>query len=201
LNYNDPTYLEGNYQYDFETDSLTFLSDSSYLSFLTPNFKEIFIFHRLTPNTLSDLYFESIENPNALGFECNYHPQKYLLQNFPYMQYAPNFANYRLGPLLGSECDPLTTNSLLVQKELKASIDVFPNPSERLLTIRIKNVIEYNHELRILNAIGKVVFTSHMDENNFQINMEEIQLNAGIYWVEIQDLTTGTSVGRKFIRK
>jgi hypothetical protein len=200
LNYNDSTYLYGNYQYDFETSTLTYLTPYSGLSFLTPNFKEIFIFNRLTPTTLTDLYFESIENPNGLGFDCNIHYQKHLLQNFPYMLYAPNFANYRLGPLIGSECDPLTTNSLVIQKELKSSIDVFPNPSNSLLNIRLNHVSEYKHEIRVLNAIGQQVFSSYMFDNSIQINLEELQLNSGIYWLEIQDLNTGERLGKKFLK-
>jgi hypothetical protein len=186
LNYNDSTYLYGNYQYDFETSTLTYLTQYSGLSFLTPNFKEIFIFNRLTPTTLTDLYFESIENPNGLGFDCNIHYQKHLLQNFPYMLYAPNFANYRLGPLLGSECDPLTTNSLVVQKELKTSIDVFPNPNNGILNIKVNNTSNKQNKICIHNALGQLVYSQVILENQLQLNLVELHLNAGIYWVTVE---------------
>jgi hypothetical protein len=202
LNYNDSTYLAGNYQFDFNTSVLTQLNDNySGLSFLTPNYKEVLFFTRMNPNTITDLYFSSYSNPDAAGFNSDIQMFKYELLKFPYMLYAPNLVNYRLGSLLGSECDPLITNSLLVQKGLKASVDVFPNPSNRLLNIRINSVIDSNHEIHILNAMGKVVFSSHMAENTLQINLEEVQLNAGIYWVEIQDLNSGAKVGRKFLKQ
>jgi hypothetical protein len=201
LNYNDSNYLAGNYQYDFNTGILTHINNNfSGLSFLTPNFKEVLFATRRIPNSLTEIYFSSYSNPNGAGFECDTQMFKYHLQNIPYMLYAPNFANYRLGPLIGSECDPLTTNSLVIQKELKSSIDVFPNPSNSLLNIRLNHVSAFNHEIHILNALGKLVFTSHMAENTMQINLEELQLNSGIYWVEIQDLKTGKRLGKKFIK-
>jgi hypothetical protein len=197
----DTAYIPGDYQFDFETQQLTFLTGYMGLAFLSPNFKEVIIFTRLTPSTITDLYFAGIESPNELGLDCNLNFEKYFSNNFPTIVAAPNFANYRLGPLLGSECDPLTTNSLVVQKELKTSIDVFPNPSNNILNIKINKVSEYKHEIHILNAMGKLVFTSYMAENSMQINLEELQLNSGIYWVGIQNLKTGERDGKKFIKQ
>ena len=191
LNYMDITYMEGTYQYDFNLDSLTFLTNDASLLFLSPNFKELYYLGRDTLNGGFIFFMSSIEKPDSLGLDCSVVPNKHLMQNAPIMIAAPNFANYRLGPLLGSECDPLTTNSLVVQKELKTSIDVFPNPSNSLLNIRLNHFSAYNHEIHILNAMGKLVFTSHMAENNIQINLEELQLSPGLYWLEVNDMNKG----------
>jgi hypothetical protein len=102
------------------------------------------------------------------------------------MLYAPNFANYRLGPLLGSECDPLTTNSLLVQKELKKSVDVFPNPNHGILNIKVNNTSNKENKICIHNALGQVVYSQVNLENQLQLNMLELQLKSGIYWVTVE---------------
>jgi hypothetical protein len=187
LNYNDSNYLAGNYQYDFDTDILTHLNNNfSGLSFLTPNFKEVLFFTRMVPNAITDAYYSSYSNPNAAGFDCDIQMFKYELLNFPYMLYAPNFANYRLGPLLGSECDPLTTNSLLVQKELKKSVDVFPNPNHGILNIKVNNTSNKENKICIHNALGQVVYSQVNLENQLQLNMLELQLKSGIYWVTVE---------------
>lgn len=186
LNYNDSTYIPGTYQYDFETDILSQTSERTGLAFLTPNFKEILFFTRLVPNTITDLYFSSINNPNAAGENCDVEYFKYEVHNFPYMLYSPNFANYRLGPLLGSECDPLTTNSLLVQKELKKSVDVFPNPNHGILNIKVNNTSNKENKICIHNALGQVVYSQVNLENQLQLNMLELQLKSGIYWVTVE---------------
>lgn len=202
LNYNDTTYLPGNYQYDFDSGILTHINDNfSGLSFLTPNFKEVLFFTRMVPNAITDLYFSSYSNPNAAGFDCDTQMFKYELLNFPYMLYAPNFVNYRLGPLAGSECDPLSSNSLELKHSAKGSVDLFPNPCISLLNIKLNNVSAYNHEIHILNTMSNLVFTLHIAENNTQINLEELQLNSGIYWVEIQDLNSGEKTRHRFIKQ
>ena len=188
LNYNDSTYVPGTFQYDFETNILSQTSDRTGLAFLTPNFKEILFFTRLIPNTITNLYFSSINNPNGADENCDVEYFKFEVINFPYMLYAPNFANYRLGPLSGSECDPLSSNSLELNAAPAPSLSVFPNPSKGLLQVRLANVKSQHQRIRIFNALGQVVYDAALTSNSTQINLEQLRLNPGMYWLEVRDL-------------
>jgi len=186
LNYNnDPTYQAGIYQYDFNTDTLSLYIQRTGLSFLTPNFKEILFFTRLVPNTTTDLYYSSINNPNGLGVACEVEMFKYEVLNLPYNLYSPNIVNYRLGPLVGSACDPLSNNSLGLQQQMKIGMDVYPNPNQGLLNIRLNNSKNKVTTLQIFNSSGQKVMQDQLISNSKQIDLRSLTLPSGVYWVEV----------------
>jgi hypothetical protein len=179
------TYISGLHQYDFETDSLSLIARSNGLAFLTPNQKEIYYFQRKIPNSLTELYFSSITNPNGLANNCDTNMFKIKLENFPTMIYSPNIVNYRLGVKSGSNCDPLSNNSLGLQQQLKIGIDVFPNPNEGLLNVRLNNSKNKSSIIHIFSSSGQKVLQSQILGNSTQIDLRTLALPSGIYWVEV----------------
>jgi hypothetical protein len=186
LNYNDSTYLEGTYQYDFDLDSLTFLTLFASNLFLSPNNKEVYFIDKLPENNTWIYYIAAIENPNNLGLSCNIVPHKYLIQNFPVMLAAPNFANYRLGPLAGSICDSIVTVGAMIQGNLGV-LSVFPNPSKEKVHIRLKQPIQTPSQLTILNAIGQVVFRDQIDQEYTNLDAISLGIPNGVYTICVQN--------------
>jgi hypothetical protein len=183
LSYNDSTYLPGNYQYDFETGIFTHLTPQFLgLAFLTPNFKEILFYTRNSPIPFEEMYFSTISNPNGAGQDCDTILFKYPLQNAPYMLYAPNLVNYRLGPLAGSDCETVAIDQSALEN--KPEISVFPNPVRDMLHIRLKNQ-NAKAVLNIRNMQGAVIYESEFYINE-HISMEQLNLSEGLYFIEIQ---------------
>ena len=181
LNYNDSTYLYGTYQYDFDNDSLSYIHDKSGLAFLTPNFKEILFYTRNSPIPFEEMFFSTISNPNGAGPDCDTILFKYPLQNAPYMLYAPNLVNYRLGPLVGSECETVAIDQSALEN--KPELSVFPNPVRDMLHVRFKN---HNTKavLNIRNMQGAVIYKSELYINE-HISMAQLNLSEGIYFIEV----------------
>ena len=134
---------------------------------------------------MTDLYFSSINNPNGLGEACEIEMFKYEVYNSPYMLYSPNIVNYRLGPLVGNACDPLSNNSLGLQQQLKIGMDVFPNPNQGLLNIRLNNSKNKTTAIHIFNSSGQQVLQSQMVGHSAQIDLTTLELPVGVYWVEV----------------
>jgi hypothetical protein len=187
LDYNDTTYHTGTYQYDFEWDSLTYLSPDAPNLFLSPNNKEIYIITSVFGNGTVVNYLTAIEHPDSLGLACSVITQKYPLQNGPIMLAAPNFANYRLGPLVGSECDPLSSNSLALNNSPEPSLSVFPNPNKGLLQVRVAHVKSQVIDLIIYNNLGIQMFKTEYKNNSITIDLESLNLSQGIYFVEVSN--------------
>jgi hypothetical protein len=186
LNYEDSSYLCGAYQYDFTTDSLTFLRPDEANLFLSPNCKEIYILTSIFAGGSVSNYFTAIENPDSLGLDCDVVNQKYALQNGPIMIAAPNFANYRLGPLAGSICDTIVTVGAKVSDNL-ADLTVFPNPSKEKLHIRLKQSIQTPSQLTILNAIGQIVFRDQINQEYTNLDAISLGIPSGVYTICVQN--------------
>ncbi len=188
LDYGDSTYIPGTFQYDFNSEMLTYLSPDAANLFLSPNYKEIYILTSIFSGGSVSNYFTAIENPDSLGLSCDVVYQKYALQNGPIMLAAPNFANYRLGPLAGSNCDTIGTVTVgdKVSENL-VDFTVFPNPSKEKVHIRLKQSIQTPSQLTILNAIGQVVFRDQIDEQYTSLDAISLGIPSGIYTICVQN--------------
>lgn len=188
LNYNDTTYRPGTHQYDFETDSLTYLADNA-TSFPSPNFEKIYFYRRVQDSLgTSTRYLGVAENPDSLGINCNLNKFKYIVQNSVIMLAAPNFANYRLGPLAGSTCD--TIGTVIFGAQIKDNLEVlsiFPNPSKEKVHIRLKQSNKTHSQLTILNAIGQVVFRDQIDEEYTSLDAISSGIPNGVYTICVQN--------------
>jgi hypothetical protein len=114
--------------------------------------------------------------------------QKYPLQNGPIMLAAPNFANYRLGALAGSECDTIgsVTVGAWIEEDL-AELTVFPNPSQGKLHIRFTQQQQSKAHLYIINAMGQIVYQAPIENEYTSLDAFTLGLNSGIYTVHVQN--------------
>ncbi len=187
LNYNDSTYVEGTYQYDFQLDSLIFMSPIGNLLFLSSNFKELYLYSRVIVNDTSFRYLGSIQSPNSLGLLANVDDFKYPLVNAPVMLASPNFANYRLGPLAGSVCD--TLGSVTVGAPVKSASDalsIFPNPSREVLHVRFQGLAQHPALLTVHNSMGQVLHRQALEQEYTALHTNTLHLPPGVYTVQVQ---------------
>lgn len=188
LNYNDSTYRPGTHQYDFETNSLSFLADNL-TSFPSPNFGKIYFYIRVQDSLgISTRYLGVAENPDSLGINCNINKFKYIVQNSVIMLAAPNFANYRLGQLTGSNCDTIGTVTIGAKvTDHSVELTVFPNPSKEKVHIRLQQPIQSPTQLVILNAIGQVVFQDQIEEEYTSLDANSLGIPSGVYTICVQN--------------
>jgi len=80
-------------------------------------------------------------------------------------------------------------------KEIFANkIEIYPNPAEDFLNIKINN--DRNYTIKIIGIDGKIYLTK-TENSNSQINIEN--LSSGIYFIEI--IQDGEILREKFVRK
>jgi hypothetical protein len=188
LEYNDSTYLRGNCQYDFNLDSLTFLTPQGTLLFLSPNFKELYFSTTIQEGDTTIFYIGAIQSPDSLGLLADVNEQKYPLVNAPVMLASSNFANYRLGPLAGSNCDTIGTVTVGAQIQDNVEVlSVFPNPSKEKVHIRLKQPIQTPSQVTILNAIGQVVFQDQIEEEYTSLDAVSLGIPNGVYTICVQN--------------
>ena len=99
---------------------------------------------------------------------------------------APNFANYRLGPLAGSTCDTIITIGAKVSDNFD-ELTVFPNPSKEKVHIRLKQQFQTPSQITILNATGQVVFIDQIDEEYTSLDAISLGIPSGIYTICVQN--------------
>jgi hypothetical protein len=105
-------------------------------------------------------YLSTIDNPDEAGLACNVNQHSFKLpaRNHRTM---PNFPNYRMGPIDGSDCDTLGIDVLSdLSSKLdnnNASINLYPNPAIDYITLMIPRITK-SWEFVIYNIQGKEVF-------------------------------------------
>ena len=198
LNYNDSNYLTGCYQYDFESDSLTYLSRYSGGLFTSPNFKSVYFYARVVDSTgLSTRYLNVIEQPDSLGLSCGVNMFKHVLQNSFVMLTAPNFPSFRLGALEGSACDTIGSVTLKPPIELGLELSIFPNPSRDKLHVRHKQNSQATTQLFLLNTLGQVVYTTELKTEYSNLDAVSLGLPPGVYIVQVH--TGNNAFSKKWV--
>ena len=187
LNYDDSTYLTGNYQYDFDLDSLTMLTSQSTLLFIAPNYNDLFFASYIQNQINLSIYLGSIQSPDSLGLLANVNDFKYSIINNPTMLASANFANYRLGPLAGSICD--TLGSVTVGAPVKPASDalsIFPNPSREVLHVRFQGLTQHPALLTVHNSMGQVLHRQMLEQEYTALHANSLNLPPGVYTVQVQ---------------
>ena len=198
LDYNDSNYLTGTYQYDFESDSLTYLSRYSGGLFTSPNFKSVYFYAKVVDSSgLSTRYLNVIEHPDSLGLSCGVIMFKHVLQNSNTMLTAPNFPNFRLGTLEGSACDTIGSVTLKPPIELGLELSIFPNPSRDKLHIRHKQNSQATTQLFLLNTLGQVVYTTELKTEYSNLDAVSLGLPPGVYIVQVH--TGNNAFSKKWV--
>ncbi|HMG15900.1 MAG TPA: T9SS type A sorting domain-containing protein [Saprospiraceae bacterium] len=127
-----------------------------------------------------------INNPDEKGKACNFiqHAVKLIGPN----SYSlPNFPNYRLGPLIGSGCDTLSTDVSSIEEVPK--ISVYPNPVSSTLSIELNNKLshEKSFKLSVYQLSGKEIYKGDIPAFAYIHNVDVSAWPAGMYYFSVTD--------------
>jgi len=113
----------------------------------------------------------------------------------PFM-YHCHFANHEDDGMMGQF---VVTNPIGLNELSKAQIDfsLFPNPATDRLYIAFTNTQNKAYYVRILNSIGKTIFMLPKPELENGIDISG--LKSGIYFIQLTDDKTKTTISKKFI--
>ena len=92
----------------------------------------------------------------------------------PLFDTAVQFAVDFLYPLL--PCNNITSNNLTTATELT----IYPNPASEIINVNADVKI---NEIKIYNALGKLLIYNNVNNNNFSVNIDD--LLPGIYFIEL----------------
>ena len=106
---------------------------------------------------------------------------------------VPNLINYKLGPLIGSSCDTISTDNQTLG--LNNSLRVIPNPADKYAYVEIGAQGDYRFEL--LNDAGQLIAT----KQTRQVDIFDTEhLANGVYFVRVVDTDRNVEVaGRKVV--
>jgi hypothetical protein len=165
---------------------------------LTPNLKWVISGYQDVFSTgIDDI--SAIKNPNNIGTACN----RVILPNCLTVNGAISepieYANHILGPIDGSSCDTLGLDDETgIQKLKDYSFILFPNPGGNQLTI--KTDLPLPVKLILRDSQGKNVFEKKFNKNSFSIQQELVELNQGIYFVELMNVAQHKRLVRKWMK-
>lgn len=77
-----------------------------------------------------------------------------------------------------SEC--VNINSVGIEEFNKASVQIFPNPSQGKVQIRLLNAPQTIQSVRVINLLGKEVYNTSANQNQVDLNLSS--LSSGIYF-------------------
>lgn len=125
-----------------------------------------------------------VHNPNEPWTSINVEGPRSLPVRF-YIK-APNYPNYRLGPLKGSPCDTLISSS---PDRFKSSrFTLYPNPTAGPVTVEL-DLPEWGAEdvyLSIRDAIGREVYKQSVPRWSYRHEIETGGFPAGTYFVSLE---------------
>lgn len=157
-------------------------------------------------NTLFDSQYED----GLLAYDISNPTQPVLLarydtypQNTQYNGYRGNWGNYPWlpsGNIITGDMQNglfmlrLSNNSVGTQvPDNRLSVDVFPNPANDVLHIRLQNNVLDPWSWRLLNSAGQVVTSSSVG-NAMEVILPVSGLPRGLYFIEIRAVTGRTSI-------
>lgn len=84
-------------------------------------------------------------------------------------------------------------------KHSKMDFELFPNPANKTIKIRLKGEIENNYTVEIYSPLGNLVMTEKTTNNQLELNTES--LTQGIYFCKIHSTakTAGTFMVKRFV--
>lgn len=127
-------------------------------------------------------YVHVIHQPNLKGISCDfvYSGQSTYSGN---STTVPNLVNYRLGALVGSGCDTLTSLTPALSKgEGETAPRVFPNPADKAFYIEMPR--QGNYVFELYNEQGRLVEKRTTKQVDI-INVEQLQ--SGVYFLSVKD--------------
>ena len=130
-----------------------------------------------------------INRPDEKGDSANfvYGGQPVLTDNSVNL---PNLINYKLGPLIGSGCDTITSVEDL--RDNNRDPRVIPNPANKYAYVEMG--MQGNYKFELLNISGQVIDTKETRQVDI---FDTEQLAAGAYFIRVIDKTTGVELAVK----
>ncbi len=129
-----------------------------------------------------------INYPDNLASACDYKLYSNFLP-FDMGNYgnSNHFTNYRLGPLIGSGCDTIT--STLELKDNNPIAITYPNPATEKITLELMNYLQHNDnlDLSLIDISGKLLYTGKIPPYAYIHNIDIKDLVPGIYCILIKD--------------
>ena len=141
----------------------------------------------INTGTCGSDYLHVIEYPDLKGKACNV-KQHAIKLNIVNAFTAPNFPNYRLGPLKGSPCDTLhVANKDITIDDFE--IKLFPNPANDHIKIDI-TLKEYDPAIKtevvIVDVSGAIVQKYTMPDFAYLATIDISKLTSGVYGVQLR---------------
>jgi len=137
--------------------------------------------------TCSTNYLHVIENPDLKGKACNVKQHSINLNKVNSFT-APNFPNYRLGPLKGSPCDTVSVATKDIKPE-DYGIKLFPNPSSTIIKIDI-SIPQYDPTIKtevvVVDVSGAIVMRYVMPDFAYLATLDISKLPSGVYGVQLR---------------
>jgi hypothetical protein len=186
-------------QYDFTTSSFSVIAEGHAAPCLTPN--NLWVISPYVDISVSPWIpqISVLYQPNEPSSNCGFTQGVYNMIENGFIDVSPNYANFRLGALVGSGCDTLSTSVSTSISAPDLRLKIFPNPTSTYLTIEqdISNICA----LKITDMLGQTLWQGKTNNQKTILTTEIGQLENGIYWLEIQDLKTGKRAGKKFVKQ
>jgi len=187
-----------NIQVNVETGQMTVVADSVYVPCLTPNLKWVVSGYQRVPFTLINK-LNVFTLPNELGNGSGRIKDLYSLFIDDFRTEPIEYANHLLGPIDGSSCDTLGLNDETAIKKIEQfSFNIFPNPGKEEINFRTD--LPMPVKLIIRDSQGKTVIEKTFNQKLFSISHGLSELNAGIYFVELQNQSKQKRLVKKWMK-
>ncbi|MFN8286614.1 MAG: T9SS type A sorting domain-containing protein [Chitinophagales bacterium] len=176
-------------------DPVSPLAATFFLAQLGPDGK---IYLNSTNGTIS---LHVINRPDESGDSCLFIQRGVKLNTYN-ANSLPNFPNYRLGALVGSGCDTLSTLTESLRAEKEKLLKVYPNPAKDVVTVDY-GFTDWNKgdvNLEISNTLGQVVYSQSIPRYSGFQRLDVSGFPVGAYQAAI--IRTGAVVSlAKFVKE
>ncbi|MCF8239140.1 MAG: T9SS type A sorting domain-containing protein [Saprospiraceae bacterium] len=139
-------------------------------------------------NTKEDLYsLITIHRPDDLLDDCGLEiPGKAFPSGFK-TNSTPRFPNYRLGPLVGSECDTVTTSVAVPEMGKTYDMMLTPNPSSGPVDVEITLPEYQGHHVQfdVFNALGVKVSSHTFPPFSYRYTLDTSLYGSGMYTIHL----------------
>ncbi len=131
--------------------------------------------------------FTVIEYPDSLGLSCQVNQHKYVFPDWTAVAQPPRFPNFRLGPVVGSPCDTLTS-STTDQAVIQASMLLRPNPATTHTVVDI-SLPDYSSDMQLSLTVsdlsGNVLSGYQVPPYAALQRIETAALPNGLYFITL----------------
>lgn len=191
--------IGGFYQYDLTNEEMHLMTRRGQTPQMMPNGKKILFGDTyVDSNNVTQFRISEIPNPNAPFNELEINQFKYNTPNWMLSIAPSNFAYFRLGAEEGSVCDSLSVGIPTNINYPYFSLKIYPNPVESYLAI--EHNIPNECQIKITDMLGRNLWQGLKSQKLIYLCDEINEINPGIYWIKIQDLKSGKSSVKKFVK-